>query len=158
MFERFFYLFQRALRGWAMLVQIDVDFHSWHTFTSPNHHTLSERSFHEQTPQSPIMKIIRRWRFLRDGDPPKDRPFVADFRTVDIPNTMVNAISNVPPNCVAITWRITHLYGPSCVAVCERAARRKGIRLLWVRIRAGMHRVAPSALSPDQKDTETCAR
>lgn len=80
--------------------------------------------------------VIRRWHWLRDGPCPTDRPFVTSHRMLDVGSTMVGSIMNAPANCVAVAirWDPINLSG-RVVADCERAARRKGIRIFWVRRR-----------------------
>ena len=77
------------------------------------------------------MKMVRRWRPLRDGPAP-NVSFVADVRTFDIPETIgacVRAASS-HPCCVGVTLR--PLGGSRMIKAAERAARRGGIRILWV--------------------------
>lgn len=80
------------------------------------------------------MRIIRRWRWWHGQRP--DGPFVADYRSFDIPETVAAMIRNAPPNCVAVTLRPRG--GQRMTAAAERAARRKGIRILWVLSRVAM--------------------
>ncbi len=56
-------------------------------------------------------------------------PFVADFNTFDVPNTICAAINNAPANCVAVTLK--PYGGGKMVQLAEHAARRKGIRIIW---------------------------
>jgi orotidine-5'-phosphate decarboxylase len=58
-------------------------------------------------------------------------PFVLDTRSHDIPQTIVGMIRALPENCVALSLRV--LGGPAMVRRAESAARRRGIRILWVR-------------------------
>lgn len=60
-----------------------------------------------------------------------ETPFVLDTRSHDIPRTIVGMIRALPENCVALSLRV--LGGPAMVRRAESAARRKGIRILWVR-------------------------
>lgn len=56
--------------------------------------------------------------------------FVLDTRSHDIPRTIVGMIRALPTNCVALSLRV--LGGPTMVKCVESAARRKGIRVLWL--------------------------
>ncbi len=58
-------------------------------------------------------------------------PFVLDTRSHDIPRTIVGMIRALPQNCVALSLRVQG--GPAMVSRAEAAARRRGIRILWVR-------------------------
>lgn len=55
----------------------------------------------------------------------------------DIPATLVGAINSVPANCVAITIRAGSGLSIFDLGTIERAARRRNIRLLWVKRRRG---------------------
>ena len=79
--------------------------------------------------------MIRRWHWLINGPMPKNEPFVASARLLDISNTLTAAIMNVPSNCLAIAVR--PYIGSRAIADVERAARHKGLRILWMRHRAG---------------------
>ncbi len=80
--------------------------------------------------------MLKRWHWLLDGPVPTV-PFVSSARMLDIGSTMVAAIRNAPTNCVAIAMGCTLFQlNAKTIADCERAARRKGLRLLWVRRRA----------------------
>lgn len=64
------------------------------------------------------------------GKLPSDgRPWVADVRTFDIPETIEACIRNVAPGCVAMS--LSRLGGPTMIEVAERAAKARGIRILW---------------------------
>lgn len=56
--------------------------------------------------------------------------FVLDTRSHDIPRTIVGMIRVLPPNCIALSLRVQG--GPAMVKCAESAARRKGIRILWL--------------------------
>ena len=73
--------------------------------------------------------MIPRYRPSRMESLP-DGLFIADIRTFDIPETIVGMIRGAPSNCVAVTLR--PYGGARMVAMAERAARHKGIRILWV--------------------------
>ncbi len=77
--------------------------------------------------------MIRRWHWATDGKMPSG-PFVASARILDVPNTLKAAIMNAPPNCIAITIRLPT--NDRTIADCERAARRKGLRIFWMRRRS----------------------
>lgn len=79
---------------------------------------------------------LRRWHY-KDGPPPAG-PFVSSARLLDIPNTLVGAIRSMPAGCVAVAIRAVPFdLSVACLADLERAARHKGLRLLWVRQRNG---------------------
>lgn len=80
--------------------------------------------------------MIQRWHWL-SGQPIPIGPFIASGRLLDIPETMIGVINNLPSNCVGVAIRLHPLYAFSMVTECERAARRKGIRLFWLRRRKG---------------------
>jgi hypothetical protein len=67
-------------------------------------------------------------------------PFVADVRSFDIPNTMCACVRNADHNCVAISFRLPQwpIKPDKTVAAVERVARRKGIRIIWVPLRAAL--------------------
>jgi hypothetical protein len=80
--------------------------------------------------------MLKRWHWLLGGPVP-DVPFVSSARMLDIGGTMVAAIASAPANCVAIAMGCTLFQlNAKAIADCERAARRKGLRLLWIRRRA----------------------
>ena len=85
------------------------------------------------------MRVVPRWRPFR-GKPMPTGPFVGDCRSFDVPNTIVAMIRNAAPNCVAITLR--PYGGAEMIASAERAARQRGMRVLWVRARAALGRHA----------------
>ena len=73
--------------------------------------------------------MIPRWRpFMGKAFP--TGPFVADARTFDIPETIAAMIRNAAPNCVAVTLR--PYGGDRMTQAAESAARRRGVRILWV--------------------------
>ena len=57
-------------------------------------------------------------------------PFVLDTRTYDVPRTIEAWIGTIPGNCVAFSlrWR----GGRTMVRRAERAARKRGMRILWM--------------------------
>jgi len=57
-------------------------------------------------------------------------PFVLDTRSHDIPKTIVGMIRALSLNCVALSLRV--MGGPAMIKRAEGAARRKGVRILWV--------------------------
>lgn len=61
--------------------------------------------------------------------PTDGRPWVADLRTFDIPETIAACIRNAAPGCVAIS--LSRLGGWTMVNAAEAAARERGIRVLW---------------------------
>jgi len=60
---------------------------------------------------------------------PKE-PFVMDGRWSDIPHTLMRTIMAMPDNCVAVSLRFS---GFTAHWQCERAARIKNIRIIWMR-------------------------
>jgi len=60
-------------------------------------------------------------------------PWVCDCRTFDIPNTIASLIRYLPASAVAVSLRPEG--GAAMVAVAEREARRRGMRVLWVPLR-----------------------
>ena len=74
------------------------------------------------------MTFIKRYRPWYGNIPAKEL-FIADVRTFDIPETIAAMIRNAPENCVAVTLRPI---GGKMIAMAEREARRKNIRILWV--------------------------
>ena len=85
-----------------------------------------------------MVGMIKRWRLWYEGEPPKNEPFICDWRSYDIPNTVVACIRSLPANCVAITLRPTPWAGRMFIPAVERAARKKGIRIIWVPMRAAL--------------------
>lgn len=79
--------------------------------------------------------MIPKWRPLR-GKPIPEVPYVADCRSFDVPNTICAMIRGLPVNCVAVTLR--PYGGAEMISRAEATARRRGIRILWVRIRAAL--------------------
>jgi hypothetical protein len=69
------------------------------------------------------MRIIPRW---HEPYEPPAKKFVADVRAH---HNMVALIRGMPKNCVAITLRPN---GAISTANAERAARRRGIRIIWL--------------------------
>lgn len=57
-------------------------------------------------------------------------PFVLDQRTYDVPETIEAWIRNMPDNCVAFSLRWQG--GKRMVRRAERAARKRGKRILWM--------------------------
>lgn len=77
------------------------------------------------------MKTIRRVRSALLQNPPDDgSPWVADVRTFDIPETIVGMIRNAAPGLVAVTLGTGG--GIKMMVAAERAARRRGVRILWL--------------------------
>ena len=73
-----------------------------------------------------------RWvRRIKLGDiiPTDGKPWVADVRTYDIPETIAACIRNAAPGCVAIS--LSRLGGRKMVEEAEAAAKERGIRILW---------------------------
>jgi len=73
---------------------------------------------------------ILRWPvhpFWSDG-----QPYVWDCRIIDIASTLAAAIRNAPPGLVAVSVRPE--IGHHAIALVERAARRRGARVIWLPI------------------------
>lgn len=62
-----------------------------------------------------------------------DAKWVCDCRTFDIPNTIASLIRYLPTNAVAVSLRPEG--GAAMIVTAERAARRRGMRILWVPVR-----------------------
>lgn len=74
------------------------------------------------------LAAIHRVRLL--GKVPTDgSPYVADCRSYDINETICAMIRNAAPGLVAVT--LSPKGGPRYVKMVERAARKRGIRVLW---------------------------
>jgi len=73
------------------------------------------------------------------------QPYVADIRTMDIPATVAACIRNAPEGLVAISLRP---YGAGMIAAAERAARRRGVRVIWLPIGAAVRGPPESDLLP----------
>lgn len=77
--------------------------------------------------------VSRTTRWVRRAKPwdniPTGRPWVADIRTFDIPETIAACIRNAAPGMIAIT--LSRLGGRAMVAAAEQAAKDRGIRILW---------------------------
>ena len=59
-----------------------------------------------------------------------NEPFVFVMKAMDIPATMLSAFLRLPPQCVAVAL----YYGwPKNMAGAEKAARKTGKRILWVK-------------------------
>ena len=74
------------------------------------------------------MKTVNLRTFHEKGWPEKG-PFVFKQRSFDIPITIHKMIMALPSNCVAVSVNLNG--GPAMMIQAERAARKKGIRLLW---------------------------
>jgi orotidine-5'-phosphate decarboxylase len=57
-------------------------------------------------------------------------PYVADCRSADIPETIAGLIRNAAPGLVAVSLR--PMGGARMVVTAERAARRRGARIIWI--------------------------
>ena len=64
-----------------------------------------------------------------EGCPTDGSPYVIDCRTFDIDQTVIGMIQNAPPGLVAVT--LSPRGGCGYVKTVERAARKRGIRILW---------------------------
>jgi orotidine-5'-phosphate decarboxylase len=63
------------------------------------------------------------------GLPTDGKPWVADVRSFDIPETVGACIRNAAAGCVAIS--LSRLGGREMVEAAEAAAKERGIRVLW---------------------------
>ena len=76
------------------------------------------------------LAVIRRVKPILWQFPPTDgTPYVIDYRSYDIPETIANAIKNAPVGLVAIT--LSPRGGSKMVQAAEHAARKRNIRILW---------------------------
>jgi hypothetical protein len=57
------------------------------------------------------------------------QPWVCDCRSWDIASTIATLVRNAPAGLVAISLRP---YGAGMIAAAERAARHRGVRIIWV--------------------------
>lgn len=73
------------------------------------------------------MKTFSTPRFFSGVDWPSEQ-FAFRYKLRDIPNTVVGAINALPPQCVAVA-----VHKEVSAAPIERAARRRGMRIMWVR-------------------------
>lgn len=73
------------------------------------------------------MKTLSTPRFFSGAGWPSE-PFAFRYKLRDIPNAVVGAINALPPQCVAVA-----VHKDVHAASVERAARRRGIRVMWVR-------------------------
>lgn len=69
--------------------------------------------------------ILRGETWWHDG-----RPYVLDTRSMDIPETIAGMIRNAAPGLVALSLRPAG--GQRMVIEAERAARRRGARIIWL--------------------------
>lgn len=82
------------------------------------------------TDRPAIMRRIRPPDVLnRALDTLDGRPWVCDCRSIDIGDTIAAMIRNAPAGLVAISLRP---YGARMIAAAERAARRRGVRIIWL--------------------------
>jgi len=56
-------------------------------------------------------------------------PYVCDYRSMDIPNTIRWLIRNAPEGLVAVSLRP---YGADMIKIAEREARKRNARIIWV--------------------------
>lgn len=74
--------------------------------------------------------MLKRYKNSDIGKPFPQEPFVLDIRAWDIDNTMMSLIRNLPKYCVAVSLRNSKRY--KTLWRCERVARQKGVRILWM--------------------------
>jgi orotidine-5'-phosphate decarboxylase len=72
---------------------------------------------------------VRHVRVLLDGIPTDGQPWLADWRSYDIPETISAGIRNAAPGLVAVT--LSRRGGREMVEAAERAAEARGARVLW---------------------------
>lgn len=58
-----------------------------------------------------------------------DLLYVVDCRSIDIPNTIASYVRNLPYGTIAVSLRP---YGAQMIHAAERAARKRGVRILWI--------------------------
>ncbi len=68
-------------------------------------------------------------------DIPRDHPVVVDWKLWDIPTTVRRSILTMPSNVVAVSVR---LCGAAMIRAAERAARQRGIRIIWCRLNVSL--------------------
>ena len=76
------------------------------------------------------MKRVRTDGYVMGEHLTQTEPFVLDTRFHDIPNTVRSHIEALPDNCVAVSLRLQG--GFDMIKVAERAARKRGVRILWL--------------------------
>ena len=76
-----------------------------------------------------IRRVRWHWEPPRNACPTDGGPYVIDCRSWDITNTVVAMIRNAPPGLAAVT--LSPRGGIRYVEQVERAARRRGARVLW---------------------------
>lgn len=72
---------------------------------------------------------VRRIKVPANRIPTDGQPWVADWRSYDIPETVTQGILHAAPGCVAIS--LSMLGGPKMIRAAEAAAATRGIRVLW---------------------------
>lgn len=78
--------------------------------------------------------MIKRIRYkqILSPDPWHDgTPYILDTRSIDITDMIVAMIRNAPEGLIALSLRyrdMLHLWA------CERAARQRGARIIWIRM------------------------
>jgi len=75
----------------------------------------------------PLDVLTGSWAKWKLDDP--DLLFVVDCRSFDIPNTMQHYVRNLPLGTIAVSLRP---YGARMIQAAERAARKRGVRILWI--------------------------
>ena len=66
---------------------------------------------------------------IERGAPKDGQPWIADWRSYDVPETVAAGIRNAAPGLVAVT--LSMLGGRKMIEAAELAARERGIRILW---------------------------
>ncbi len=77
---------------------------------------------------------MRRWTILDQGqfrEFPRDEPVWYDCPMLDIPNTMISAIENMPDNIVAVSIVNSPIY-PGSVAAGVSACEERGFEVIYV--------------------------
>ena len=84
-----------------------------------------------------MIRRIRPLDVLEGRIPDDGGPYVCDCRSIDIASTIAAAVRNAPSGLIAISLRP---YGARMIAAAERAARRRGARIIWLPYGARRHR------------------
>lgn len=77
----------------------------------------------------PTDVVSGEWGWWKMDNP--DLLFVVDCRSIDVPNTIEAFIRNLPLGTVAVSLRP---YGAEMIQRAEHAARKRGVRILWLPI------------------------
>lgn len=75
------------------------------------------------------MTRVKMRELIEDGAPTDGSPWLCDWRSYDIPETVAWAIRNAAPGLVAITLSL--IGGKQMIEAAEQAAAERGVRVLW---------------------------